>query len=122
VLEDLRRRTARSGLDVILIDVWEGSGAPAEAERYRAMWGIEGTVLLDESAAYARALGVRGVPTNVVVDPRGIVRAVGASSPAELRAALAPLHPEAAALLDTHVAGRVSSEQGHAHGPLVPGA
>lgn len=87
------------------------------------MWGIEGTVLLDESAAYARSLGIRGVPTNVIVDARGIVRAVGISSPTELRAALAPLHAPAAALLEEHLAGRGSSaEQGHARGPLASGA
>jgi predicted DsbA family dithiol-disulfide isomerase len=41
------------------------------------MWGIEATVLLDESGEYARRLGVRGVPTNVVVDSDGTVRDVG---------------------------------------------
>jgi hypothetical protein len=119
VLEELRRRTARSGLDVILIDVWEGADAPIEAQRYRDMWGIGGTVLMDESATYARELGVRGVPTNVIVDDEGIVRAVGGTSAAELQAALAPLHPEAAALLDSHVVERVSAQQGKRHGPLV---
>jgi hypothetical protein len=43
------------------------------------MWGLDGTVLLDETAEYARALGVRGVPTNLVVDADGTVRAFGVS-------------------------------------------
>jgi hypothetical protein len=86
VLEALRRHPDRSGLDVILVSVWEGSGAQEEAERFRDMWGLEGTILLDESADYTRALGIRGVPTNVFVDADGIVQAIGASTTAELYA------------------------------------
>lgn len=52
------------------------------------MWGIEGTVLLDESGEYARSLGVRGVPTNLVVDADGTVRAFGVSRLDELRQAI----------------------------------
>jgi hypothetical protein len=84
VLEALRRRAGRFGLDIILVDVWEGAEAAVEARRYCDMWGIEATVLLDETAAYARMLGVRGVPTDVFVDERGIVRAVGAAGAQEL--------------------------------------
>jgi hypothetical protein len=75
----LRRRADRFGLDIILIDVWEGAGAAEEALGYCARWGLEGTVLLDETAEYARRLGVRGVPTNVFVDFNGIVTGFGAS-------------------------------------------
>jgi len=52
------------------------------------MWGLEGTVLLDETAEYARSLGVRGVPTNVVVDVGAIVRAFGVSRLDELDQAI----------------------------------
>lgn len=52
------------------------------------MWGLKGTVLLDETAEYARALGVRGVPTNLVVDEAGIVRALGVSRLDELERAI----------------------------------
>ena len=52
------------------------------------MWGLEGTVLLDESGEYARSLGVRGVPTNLVVDADGTVRAFGVSRLDELRQAI----------------------------------
>jgi hypothetical protein len=45
-------------------------------------------VLLDESAEYARALRIPGVPTNVLVDADGIVRAVGATTRRELYAAV----------------------------------
>ena len=84
MLEALRRRAGRFGLDIILVDVWEGAEAAVEARRYCEMWGIEATVLLDETAAYARTLGVRGVPTDVFVDERGVVRAVGATGTQEL--------------------------------------
>ncbi len=87
MLEELRRReTDRSGLDVIMIDVWEGGDALQRAQDYCALWGVEATVLLDESGAYADLLGVRGVPTNVLVDSTGTVRAVGAGNPDELDA------------------------------------
>jgi len=52
------------------------------------MWGLEGTVLLDETAEYARSLGVRGVPTNLVVDADGTVRAFGVSRLDELHQAI----------------------------------
>jgi len=44
------------------------------------------TVLLDETGEYAKLLGVRGVPTNVLVDSTGTVRAFGAGNPDELYA------------------------------------
>lgn len=52
------------------------------------MWGLKGTVLLDETGEYARSLGVRGVPTNLVVDEDGIVHAVGVSRLGELERAI----------------------------------
>jgi hypothetical protein len=93
VVEDLRRRASRFGLDLVLVNVWEGAGAAEEARGYVERWGIEGTVLLDESAEFARAVGVRGVPTNVFVDERGTVRGVGASSAGELLAGAIALEP-----------------------------
>jgi hypothetical protein len=76
---------------VILIDVWEGADARRRANDYCELWGIEGTVLLDEEGTYARSLGVRGVPTNVLVDAAGTVRTVGAGNPDELYAAVEAL-------------------------------
>jgi hypothetical protein len=93
VVESLRRRASRFGLDIVLVNVWEGSGAAEEASGYCQRWGIDATVLLDETAEYARMLGIRGVPTNVFVDERGIVRAVGATTSEELLAAAIALEP-----------------------------
>lgn len=73
---------------MILISVWEGTEARPEVERFCELWGIEGTILLDESGEYARQLGVRGVPTNVVVDERGTVRGFGLVRLDELDAAV----------------------------------
>jgi len=58
---------------------------------YCELWGIEGTVLLDEAGTYAGLLGVHGVPTNVVVDSTGTVRAFGAGNPEELDASVGEL-------------------------------
>jgi hypothetical protein len=93
VVESLRRRAGRFGLDVLLVNIWEGVGATEEAANYCQRWGIEATVLLDESAGYARALGIRGVPTNVFVDGSGVVRAVGATTSEELLLEAARLEP-----------------------------
>jgi hypothetical protein len=73
---------------VILIDVWEGGDARRRAQDYCELWGIEGTVLLDAAGEYAKLLEVRGVPTNVVVDATGTVRAFGAGNPDDLQAAV----------------------------------
>ena len=107
MLEALRRRADRFGLDIILIDAWEGAGAAIEARRYCEMWGIEATVLLDETAAYARTLGVRGVPTDVFVDERGLVRAVGATGAEGLLRQAARLAP---GLVDAPDAGPGSGQ------------
>ena len=84
MLEELRRRTARSGLDIIMINIWESVDSAAEARGFAAVWGLEGTILLDETGQYAARLGIRGVPSNVIVDSRGMVRAVGVTTPGEL--------------------------------------
>jgi hypothetical protein len=85
MLEELRRDPGRSGLDVVLVNVWEGVEPAREAKSFCAIWGIpEHKVLVDERGEYARALQIPGVPTNVLVDGEGIVRAVGVSRRREL--------------------------------------
>jgi hypothetical protein len=86
-----RREESRSGLDVVLIDIWEGTDPRPEVERFCELWGIHGPILVDESAEYARSLGVRGVPTNILVDGDGIVRGFGLVRLDELEAAVAEL-------------------------------
>jgi hypothetical protein len=73
---------------VILINLWEGDDPRKRAQDYCELWGVDGTVLLDEAGSYAELLGVRGVPTNVVVDSSGVVRAFGAGNPDELHASV----------------------------------
>ena len=86
-----RREEARSGLDIVLIDIWEGTDPRPEVARFCEMWGIDGTILLDPTGGYAEQLGIRGVPTNVVVDADGTVRAVGAVRLDELEAEIGRL-------------------------------
>ncbi len=62
--------------------------ARTEARNFADIWGIGGTVLLDETGEYAARLGIQGVPTNVLVDEHGVVRAVGVTTPGELNAAV----------------------------------
>jgi hypothetical protein len=108
VLEDLRRRTDRSGLEIILLNVWEGRDARTEAMQFCELWGIPGTVLVDEDGSAAELLGVRGVPTNIFVAENGVVMAVGASTPAELEATTRRLLGP-----DAQIDPRVSSDSWH---------
>jgi len=80
--------------------VWEGTGARTEARDFCELWGVEGTVLVDEQGELAERLGIRGVPANVFVDSDGTVTAVGGATPADLEAAARQLlGPGAAAVL-----------------------
>ena len=78
----------------MLVDIWEGTEPRPEVDRFREMWGIKGPILLDPDETLARELGVRGVPTNVVVDSGGIVREFGAARLDELERAIASLHAQ----------------------------
>ncbi len=70
------------------MDIWEGTDPRPEVARFCEMWGIKGPILLDETGEYAKLLGVRGVPTNVVVDSDGTVRAFGIARLDELERAI----------------------------------
>ena len=61
-------------------------------ERFCDMWGIKGPILLDPDGVLTSTLGVRGVPTNVVVDSDGTVRAFGAARLDELEQAIDDLY------------------------------
>ena len=74
-----------------MVNIWESVGAAAEARQFAAVWGLEGTVLLDEPGRYAAQLGIRGVPFNLAVDAAGVVRAAGLTTPGELRQAVESL-------------------------------
>jgi hypothetical protein len=76
----------------VLVDIWEGTEPRPEVERFCDMWGIKGPILLDPEAKLAAALGVRGVPTNVVVDSDGTVREFGAARLDELERAIESLY------------------------------
>ena len=73
---------------MILIDIWEGTDPKPDVDRFCEMWGIDSTILLDETAEYAAALGIRGVPTNVLVDADGTIVDVGLVRLDELDAAI----------------------------------
>jgi hypothetical protein len=73
---------------VILIDIWEGTDPKPDVDRFCEMWGVDSTILLDETAEYAAALGIRGVPTNVLVDADGTIVDIGLVRLDELEAAI----------------------------------
>jgi hypothetical protein len=71
-----------------MVNIWESIGAAAEARQFAGVWGLEGTILLDEPGQYAARLGIRGVPFNLAVDSTGLVRAAGLTTPHELEQAV----------------------------------
>jgi hypothetical protein len=73
------------------VNVWEGVGAHDEAQLFCDLWGVQGTVLVDEQGLLVDALGIRGVPTNVLVDADGTITCIGASTPDQLEAAVGEL-------------------------------
>jgi hypothetical protein len=79
----------------VLVDIWEGTEPRPEVERFCDMWGIKGPILLDPEAKLAAELGVRGVPTNVIVDSDGTVREFGAARLDELEHAIESLYARA---------------------------
>lgn len=68
--------------------MWEGVRAFEEARGFCELWGVQGTVLVDEDGVLVDLLGIRGVPTNVLVDADGTITCVGASTPHELEEAV----------------------------------
>lgn len=74
-----------------MVNVWESVDAVSEARRFSDLYGVQGAVLVDERGGYAAAVGLRGVPCNVLVGADGVVQDVGASTPAELHAAVSAL-------------------------------
>ena len=73
---------------MILVDIWEGTDPKPDVDRFCEMWGVDSTILLDETAEYAAALGIRGVPTNVLVDADGTIVDIGLVRLDELEAAI----------------------------------
>jgi predicted DsbA family dithiol-disulfide isomerase len=63
----------------VLVDIWEGTDPQPEVERFCELWGIEATILIDDTGAFAEQLDIRGVPTNVLVDADGTIAEIGAS-------------------------------------------
>ena len=74
-----------------MINVWEHANAREEARHFCEIHNIQGPVLLDLTGEYIDRLGVRGVPNNIVVNRKGIVQAVGTTTPDEIRSTLTKL-------------------------------
>jgi hypothetical protein len=55
-------------------------------------------VLVDERGELVEKLGIRGVPTNILVDTDGTITCVGATTPRQLEAAVGELLGPGAAL------------------------
>lgn len=74
-----------------MINVWEHLKAEDEAAHFCSVHKLDCPVLIDTEAEYMTRLGLRGVPMNIVVNKKGIVQAVGMTTPNEVRATLTKL-------------------------------
>ena len=90
-MEEVGRRAKAYGLEIVMINVWEHVKAQDEAQHFCSVHKLDNTVLLDEEAEYMTRCGLRGVPVNIVVNKKGIVQAVGMTTPDEVRATLTKL-------------------------------
>ncbi len=74
-----------------MINVWEHRKAQEEAQHFCSIHKLHAPVLLDTEGEYMTRLGLQGVPINIVVNKKGIVQAVGMTTPEEVRATLTKL-------------------------------
>lgn len=71
-----------------MVNVWEHVNSQKEAMHFCGIHNINGTVLIDDGNEYINRLGVNGVPFNLVVDRKGIIKAAGMTTPDEVKANL----------------------------------
>jgi hypothetical protein len=90
-LEEVARRAKAYGLEVVMINVWEHVKPEDEAKHFCSIHKLNCDVLIDAEGEYMTRLGLRGVPVNIVVNKKGIVQAVGMTTPDEVRATLTKL-------------------------------
>lgn len=86
VREETRKRNV--DLDIVMVNVWEHVGSRDEALHFCKIHNINGTVLIDTDNKYVNQLGITGVPFNLVVDKKGIIRAAGMTTPDEVKSTL----------------------------------
>jgi cytochrome c biogenesis protein CcmG, thiol:disulfide interchange protein DsbE len=72
-LADVAPRLQRAGIDVVGIDQAESS---SQVERFADQYGLRYPLYIDGSNATKASLDARIIPTTVLVDRRGIVRAI----------------------------------------------
>jgi len=71
-----------------MVNVWEHVNSREEALHFCKVHSIQGPVLIDAKGDYIAQLGLRGVPVNLFVNKKGIVQAVGMTTPDEVRSTL----------------------------------
>lgn len=73
------------GIQVIGINIWEHRDQQAHVKEYRQRHHLTFPLLLDEGEYYATQFQLRGIPTNILVDPFGRIQEIGGTTPAELQ-------------------------------------
>ena len=65
--------------------MWEHPTQVAHVKEYRLRHHLTYPLLLDQNEQYASQFDLQGVPTNVLVDPFGRIKAIGGTTPDELK-------------------------------------
>ena len=76
-LKELYDKRRTDGLEILAIYIQE---SPQKVASFAARYGLPYRVLLDTTGQVARAYGVRGVPTRMLIDKDGVVRCVACRS------------------------------------------
>ena len=92
LLEEVRKRAEKYGLEIVMVNVWEHVDPRQEALHFCKIHNIQGRRSCStRPASTSRKLGIRGVPAQRRGRQEGIVRAVGVTTPDEVRATLTKL-------------------------------
>ncbi len=79
-LKKLHKEYASKGLKILALNVYDSR---EKLKKYAKKNGIEYTILDDSSQEILREYGVMGVPTNILVDLKGVIRYRNALAPSE---------------------------------------
>ncbi len=72
-IKENKKQFQEKGIKVVLIDLGESAG---QVQSFMSKKGIDIDVFLDEDSAVSNEYGVIGIPTFILVDERGTVKAI----------------------------------------------
>ena len=74
----LKEISSRYNIQIITIDIQESQN---KVKKFMENAGISHKVLIDQTGSVAKTYQVRGIPTNILIDKKGIIRFYGNNLP-----------------------------------------